>query len=308
MDTKEYLKFRQPYERSLRQLLLDFEFFREDLIGVSIHSVQHRLKQFESASRKAAQLGIPITDLQDIAGMRIVVTTLDEVDVAARFFSRKAFSKDLTIKSDRKIQRKKDGYRARHLVVELGGHYSRSVYPTLIEIQLQTLMQHTFNYISRAWVYKTERSFSEKWNQEFLQVSQELAELDARISRLQKEVIESSTSGSDEEPLTPFSYQRIVHEIFGEHELIENCVDSVIMLIDFGCDTNGKLRWFFGNERVLRLRERFAEMLNTTGRAMAEIALSMPVSHFYMMYGIGLEASEEYVKALAASYEKTSDT
>jgi len=304
MEIKQYLTFRRPYERSLRQLLLDFDFFREDLVGVNIHSVQHRLKTFESASHKASQLDIPIAELQDIAGMRIIVTTLDEVDVASRFFYRKADSKDLTIKADKRIHRKKNGYRARHLVIEVGGHYSRSVHSTLIEVQLLTLMQHTFNYISRAWIYKTERSFSEKWHREFLLVSEELAELDARISKLQKEVIESSSSGSDDEPLTPFSYQRIAHEVFGELEPIENCVDFVIMLMDLGCDSNGKLRWFFGNQRVLQVRERFAEMLNTTGRAMAEIALKMKINHFYMMYGVRLEASEEFVKALSASYEK----
>src|SRR5262245_59610721 len=120
MNRAEYLKFRRPYDRVLRQLLLEFEFFKEDAIGVNIHSIQHRLKTYESAVEKSSRLKIPIVEMQDIAGIRIVVATTDEVDVVARFFSRKADSNDLTIQSDKQIN-KQDGYRARHLVLEFSG-------------------------------------------------------------------------------------------------------------------------------------------------------------------------------------------
>jgi hypothetical protein len=49
MNRAEYLRFRRPYERVLRQLLLELEFFVEDLVGVNIHSITHRLKSFDSA-------------------------------------------------------------------------------------------------------------------------------------------------------------------------------------------------------------------------------------------------------------------
>src|SRR6266850_6025470 len=187
-----------------------------------------------------------------------------------RFFYRKADSNDLRIKSDKRIA-KKDGYRARHLVIEFEGHYTRSVHRTIVEIQLQTLMEHAYNYISRAWIYKSRRPLSEEWHSEFLQVSIILAELDLKITKLQEEVLESASSGRNEEPLTAFSYQHIVAAIFGEHVPIDEAVDSVGMLVDLQCDTNGKLKGFFTDPRVLQLREGFVEMLKTTGKAGAEI-------------------------------------
>ena len=93
MDRVEFLHFRRAYERALRQVLLDFEFFVEDFIGINIYSVTHRLKSFESALEKSKRLKIQIDEMHDIAGMRIVVSTLDEVEVVARFFSRKEVSK-----------------------------------------------------------------------------------------------------------------------------------------------------------------------------------------------------------------------
>jgi ppGpp synthetase/RelA/SpoT-type nucleotidyltranferase len=150
MTQEEFIRFRRPYERALPQLLLDFEFFLEDIKGVQVYLIDHRLKSFESASVKAQRLGIPITELQDIAGMRVVVATGAQVDIVARFFSRKAVSKDLTILSDRHVE-KADGYRARHLVLGFGGHYSRSMHPARVEVQCLTITQHAFNFVSRAW-------------------------------------------------------------------------------------------------------------------------------------------------------------
>jgi len=298
VNRAEYLKFRRPYDRVLRQLLLELEFFIENAVGVNIHSFQHRLKTYDSAVEKSSRLSLPIAKMQDIAGIRIVVATADEVDVVARLFTRKADSNDLTVQSDERID-KKDGYRGRHLVLEFGGSYtSGSVYPALVEVQLLTLLQHTYNYISRAWVYKSERSFSEEWRAEFVQLSRDIAVLDERIAKLQKQVVDSSVLGSDDEPLTPFSYQRIVVDFFGEHETIENAVDSVRMLIDLECETNGKLRSFFGNSAILDLRERLLNMQSKSGRAVAEIIAGMELHRFFLMFGVRLQAAEEFLQSL----------
>jgi ppGpp synthetase/RelA/SpoT-type nucleotidyltranferase len=259
MNKVEYLKFQRPYQRVLRQILLDLEFFIEDLVGVNIHSITHRLKSFDSALKKSQSLNIPVSEIQDIAGIRVVVATINEVDVIVRFFSRKQDSKDLIVKSDQVIA-KKNGYRARHLILEFNGHYSRSVYETHVEIQILTLLQHTFNYISRSWVYKTERSLPDEWHAKFKDLAIDLASIDEQIANLQENVVIASASIGDNEPLTPHSYQRIIGDIFDEIEILDNAVDSVLMLIDLGCDTNGKLRRFFGNPAVLDLRERFLKL------------------------------------------------
>jgi len=301
VNRTEYLKFLRPYDRVLRQLLLELEFFKEDAIGVNIHSLEPRLKTYESATGKSIRRNVPIAELKDIAGIRVVAATADEVEVVARFFTRKADAKDLTVQSD-KLKDKEDGYRARHLVLQFEGSYSRgSASPVLVEVQLLTLLQHTYNYISRAWIYKSERSFSDGWHAEFAQLSRDLAALDERIAKLQKQVVNSSLLGSDDEPLTPFSYQRIVADIFGEHETIENAVDSVRMLIDLQYDTNGKLRSFFGNTAILDLRSRFLKVQTQPGRAVAEVIASMTVHDSFLMFGVRLRASEGILQGYEAS-------
>ncbi|MEM6434879.1 MAG: hypothetical protein AAF773_13670 [Cyanobacteria bacterium P01_D01_bin.115] len=295
MDRVEFLHFRRAYERALRQVLLDFEFFVEDFIGINIYSVTHRLKSFESALEKSKRLKIQIDEMHDIAGMRIVVSTLDEVEVVARFFSRKEVSKDLIIKSDKNISRK-NGYRARHLILEFTGHYSRSIYPAFVEVQILTLLQSTFNYISRSWVYKTDRALTEEWHTNFKDISRTLAEIDERFAWLQGKVIESSVSTASNDSLTPFSYQKIVSDIFGETIQINDAVDETKMLIDIGYDTNGKIKRFFEREDILSMYEQIILMNSESEKVLKSLVTDMSIKDFYMFFGLRYSSVEEIMQ------------
>jgi ppGpp synthetase/RelA/SpoT-type nucleotidyltranferase len=295
MNRVEYLQFQRPYKRVLRQILLDLEFFVEDLAGVNVHSITHRLKSFDSAFKKAETLKRPISELQDIAGVRIVVAAANEVDIMAEFFSRRQYSKDLAIESDKAIARK-NGYRARHLVLKFNGHYLRSVYETHVEVQILTLLQHTFNYISRSWIYKTELSLPDEWHTEFQELARTLAKVDEQISKLQEIVVATSASMDDYAPLTPHSYQRIIGDVFGETETLDYAVDSVLRLIDLGCNTNGKLRRFFSNPSVLDLRERILELDSNVGKIFAQDVMEQPIHQFFLSHGLWMDGAEELLR------------
>jgi putative GTP pyrophosphokinase len=297
MNITEFLHFRRPYDRVLRQVLLDLEFFTEDHVGINVYTLTHRLKTFKSSLEKSKKLNLRIDEMQDIAGIRIVVATLDEVEVLARFFSRKADSKDLIIKSDKVIS-KKEGYRARHLILEFSGHYSRSVYPALVEVQILTLLQSTFNFISRAWIYKSDLGLTKEWFSNFRKMSDDLAEIDQRIAQFQKQVVESSVASAPNDPLTPFSYQQIVTNIFGETIQISEAVDVVQILIDIGCDTNGKLRDFFRRDDILKLREEITMMDSEIGQAFAKQVTGMPINSFYTMFGTRFDSTKELIQSL----------
>ncbi len=248
MNEIQYLKFRQPYERTLRQILLDLEFFLEDIKGVSIYSINHRLKTYTSASEKSKRCDWNICDLPDIAGIRIVAATHEEIDVIVRFFSRKEVSNDLEIERNEPINRD-DGYRARHIIVKFKGHYSRSSSSTRVEIQLQTALENAYNFISRAWVYKSDLKYSAEWNKKFRLISENLKGIDCEISEISKEVLQNSSSRDDYE-LTPFSCQKIISDFFGENISIDESVDFTKWLIDRGCNTNKMLKSFFTDQKI----------------------------------------------------------
>src|SRR5947209_6603425 len=134
-------------------------------------------------------------DLQDLAGLRVVVATADEVEVLATFLKDAESRDKLKIVSDRPIA-SADGYRSRHFVLEVGSSITHSIYDVKVEVQLHTIMEHAFNFISRAWVYKSDRAYPQAWQREFRSVSKVLHKLDDRIAKLHAEVLDSSIRGS----------------------------------------------------------------------------------------------------------------
>ncbi|HYW20004.1 MAG TPA: hypothetical protein VE956_11975 [Nodularia sp. (in: cyanobacteria)] len=301
MNKTQYLKFRKPYEKVLRLLLLELYFFFEEIKGININSVQHRLKSYDSALDKSIRTNQNISELHDIAGIRIVVATFAEVEIMTRFFSRKKVSNDLVIKWEKSIAND-DGYRAKHIVVEFKGHYSRfSSHPTLVEIQLQTILQNAYNFISRAWVYKNQYIYSNEWDQSFNQVSKELNQLDKKISELQKEVLTNATG--DNERLTPFSYQRIVADIFNENVDLDDAVDSSPMLVNIGINTNEKFKKFLRNPKIMFLRNRFLNLKSEVGKYLGLKISLYPLHTFWQTFGTRLEASNKMLDEIESNFE-----
>ena len=232
------------HKRALKQLLLDFEFFLEDVGTLNLFSVTSRLKEFDSAARKARALGISIEDLQDLAGIRIVVSTQQEVEIVARFFSRQQDSKDFRIESDNHLSRK-DGYRARHIVGVVQPRYSRSMYEARVEVQILTVFEHAFNFLSRAWFYKSPENLPAAWRERFVALSEQLRSLDKSANRLHSEVLDSAQTLADDSPVTPMSYQRLVQKVFKEHIELSHAVDSCRFAVDYRSNYKRRCSRFF---------------------------------------------------------------
>lgn len=239
--------------RALQQMLLDFQFFVEDRPGFVVLAKESRLKSFQSATARAKKLGIDVSELNDLAGARIVVGTSHDVDVVRRFFTRQEVSKDLTVEANEAISRD-DGYRSHHMVLVYPGRYSRSVYQAKIEVQIPTVFQYAFNNLSRAWIYKTNYAVSESWSARFAELAADLDVLNDEASRLYEDVVESAMGDDPSAPLTPLSFQLIVQSEFGEYIPIDEAVDSVGFVVDhWQITTNGQLRRFLRDDEMAAL-------------------------------------------------------
>jgi len=277
----DYDRLVEPHKRALKKLELDLGFFLNDVGQIDVFSITSRVKARQSAMTKSARLGIPVHDLDDLAGLRIVVGTSPELPVVERFFSRQEVGNDLRILKHQKIARE-SGYRATHLVVELRGSYQSSVFPGRVEIQLQTIFEHAFNFLSRSWNYKQPWRLSPSWSSTFVHISSLLAEVEAAASSLHVEVIAASAS-SDSSPLKPHSLKMLLAEEFDEALDIADCVDACRMYMDLGYVTNGQLRAFFRNSEIAELYA-----FSRSGTASAERAgpLSAMGRHsFWSLFG-----------------------
>lgn len=145
---------------------------------------------------------------------------------------------------------RKDGYRARHLVIEVPESYTRTWQTCKIEVQLHTALQNAFNRISRAWLYKSGRNLPDPLRLEFQKFSEQLKELDIVASKLQQTLFESAEGSRDEDELTPLAYKVIVQEVFNEEATEEEADWYTLFYRRCGCETCGQLRRFFRRQDV----------------------------------------------------------
>jgi ppGpp synthetase/RelA/SpoT-type nucleotidyltranferase len=285
MNNSQYKYMLRPHERALRQLVLDFEYFKEDLGLVNVFSISTRLKSFNSAQRKAVLLKCPIKELQDLAGLQIVAATEQDVDIISRFFYRQQDSKDLEIESDKKISRE-DGYRARHIIFQVRPRYTRTMHEARVEAQLLTVFEHSFNFLSRSWVYKSLYNFPESWRENFISLSSQLREVDKKVNQLHSEAFGSKASVVNEAAITPISFRIIVQGTFKETIPLSEAVDSCRFVVDLGLKTNEQLISFFTDPRIKSLREELLTSPAPFAENWRNFVTSSTMHNFWLFFGV----------------------
>lgn len=245
---------------------------------------------------KASHLGIPVSELDDLAGLRIVVGTLIEIPIVMRFLTRQEVNKDLKIIKNRQIDREA-GYRAIHVVIEKRSNYHSSVFPGRVEIQIHTIFQRAFNFLSRNWSYKQAWQASPEWTAKFTELSHLLSSIDQTAQELHlsqillQGVIDAAT-------LTPSSFQLIVKSEFGDDIPIEDAVDTCRMYVDLGCKTNADLRQHFRDSRVEELYAFVQNKAAISGKSgpISEMSRYM----FWIIFGTRIDSPDlkEFFEAL----------
>lgn len=249
LNSKEYEFNSRVYRRAISRLKLDIEFFLEEAGPIHLVSIEDRLKKYESALEKSLKMDIPIMELDDIGGIRIIVGTISEQNIFCHFFRHGPRGTNYEILKDSIISRE-NGYRAHHFVLKIPSDYTGTWDECKIEIQIQTIFQNAFNLLSRTWVYKQEKKLGKEWNKKFKQLSIKLAELDRMANDLDVAFNHSYIGNADDMPITPLSFQSIVKEVFNEE-----CDDDSSMWYSLyykraGFENCHQMRTFFQNKEV----------------------------------------------------------
>lgn len=131
--------------------------------GIQVHSVTHRVKSRKSFEGKLARPDrsySTLSDVTDLAGLRITTYFADDVDVAANVIARE-FTVDAARSVDKRRQLEPDrfGYMSAHFVVTLSP--SRVALPEYkrfesmrVEIQVRSILQHAWAEIEHDLGYK----------------------------------------------------------------------------------------------------------------------------------------------------------
>ncbi len=255
-DAAQYDRFLQPHRRALARLRLDLTFFLEESGPILLIDVEHRTKSFESAVEKSQRLGLPILDLDDLAGLRVVCGTQLDADSICHFFRTGLRGTSFKVLKANSIDRSA-GYRAHHVVIAVDEAYTGTWQPCKVEVQVQTALQNAFNRLSRSWLYKSGRELPQSLISGFGDFAKRLDELDQVASALQTHLFTSSEGHRDNDPLTPLAYKSILYDVLQEDTDDENANWHAVYYRRCGMETCGQLRQFFNRPDIQRLYDKW---------------------------------------------------
>ncbi len=110
--------------------------------------IAQRLKRVESIINKLKYLPqMPLSNMQDIAGCRVIVANMKEVVDIVNHFNKKTRMQHEIVKTTNYIENPKDsGYRSVHIIIKYKSENVKTIkYNGIpIEIQIRTLIQHSW--------------------------------------------------------------------------------------------------------------------------------------------------------------------
>jgi putative GTP pyrophosphokinase len=186
MDQNEYKRMMKEYDENFwlySEYTTKLESLLKEILrssDIKVHSVSSRCKDRDSFSVKTLSPDskyIKLSDITDIAGIRIITYFEDEVDKVAHIIE-KEFKIDKQNSSDKRAILDPDrfGYLSLHYVVELGDNRLRLVeyqrYPKLkAEIQIRSILQHAWAEIEHDLGYKSNLAVPKSIRRQFSQLA-----------------------------------------------------------------------------------------------------------------------------------------
>jgi len=161
--------------------------------GVSLHSVTHRVKDEASLAKKLSRPGRPyqtLTDLTDLAGVRVTTYFHDHVDLVATVVEQE-FAVDRKNSVDKRglLDPDRFGYLSLHYVVELSPQRcSLPEYKRFkglkVEIQVRSLLQHVWAEVEHDLGYKSSQSVPSTIRRRFARLAGLLELADAEFAAI----------------------------------------------------------------------------------------------------------------------------
>jgi len=196
--TIEWEEFLDPYIQAVGELKIKLRGIRKQYRKQNKHSpiefVTGRVKPIESIKEKMARRGITYAtlenDLQDIAGLRVMVQFVDDVEEVVAIL-RKRHDMRVVQERDYINHRKASGYRSYHVVVEYTVDTINGAKTILAEIQIRTLAMNFWATIEHSLNYKYQGEYPQEILERLERASEAAFRLDEEMSEIRDEIREA---------------------------------------------------------------------------------------------------------------------
>ena len=196
--TMDWEQFLDPYIQAVGELKIKLRGIRKQFRKKNRHSpiefVTGRVKSVASIEEKIALRGLSVEnlaqDMQDIAGLRVMVQFVDDVDEVLALLRHRS---DMTIVSERDYirNRKHSGYRSYHVIVSYPVDTIDGRKEILAEIQIRTLAMNFWATIEHSLNYKYQGNFPEEIKLRLENTARMAYELDEEMRKIRDDIREA---------------------------------------------------------------------------------------------------------------------
>lgn len=188
----EYKRLQPLYLGAMKNACTRFEILDNEFGALQghdpIHHIESRLKSVESAyeklyRRKMSQTPENIIKLNDIAGVRVVCSYIEDIYTIASLFLKQSDVKFLQCKDYIKNP-KTNGYRSLHLIVEIPVGLSTCQTSVPVEIQLRTISMNMWASLEHEVSYKMDLEGVEAYKAELKDCADGLFALEERMQKI----------------------------------------------------------------------------------------------------------------------------
>lgn len=192
-NAKKFSDLLMMYQCAIREVRTKFEILNDDL---SLHNhrnpiemIKSRVKKPVSILEKMKRKGLELTvssvmeNLNDVAGIRIICSFVDDIYKVAEMFIRQDDVTLLEVKDYIKNP-KPNGYRSYHMIVEIPVFFAHRKQQVKVEVQLRTIAMDFWASLEHGMKYKKDMPEAEEVIAELKSCADIIAATDLRMQAI----------------------------------------------------------------------------------------------------------------------------
>lgn len=187
----EYLA---PYNQAVDELKVKLRNIRSQYEMLGKHSpiefVTGRVKPLASILDKHIKKGIPIEEMPDIAGIRMMCQFVEDIPAVVALMKQRS---DFTVieEKDYISETKESGYRSYHLIISYPVQMISGEKHIIIELQVRTLAMNFWATIEHSLNYKYNKQVPEEIRDRLKRAAEAAHQLDKEMSSIRLEIQEA---------------------------------------------------------------------------------------------------------------------
>ena len=197
-QARQFQQAMMRYTRAIREVKTKLEVLNDELSVKNqrnpIEMIKSRVKKPKSIVEKLQRRGFEISlesmekNLDDVAGIRIICSFLDDIYEVADMLIRQDDVKVIAVK-DYIQNPKPNGYRSYHMIIEIPVFFSDSKKPIRVEVQIRTIAMDFWASLDHQLKYK--KSFIDdtgEISEELKQCAEVIAGTDVKMLEIRKKI------------------------------------------------------------------------------------------------------------------------